>query len=102
MATSQTWRINPEPKTEKHRITDYVKYFERVASANEWADSESALIFPGMLEILQIGSTILDDLDAVTLKSFMAIKEAIVPQAECFREVEVQKCWSLSMKLESR
>jgi hypothetical protein len=68
-------------------MAEYVRYFGRVAKANGWSDCQAAQIFPGLLEI---GSTDLDDLSETVLGSFKALKEALVPMEENFREASVQ------------
>ena len=78
----------PVPKNSSNSMCDYVKYFARVAKANEWSDDRAALMFGGCLEV---GSTWLDDLDEETVGSFSKLKSALTSEGESFREAEVQK-----------
>lgn len=87
--------VNPVPKKAEDAIEDYVEYFERIVKSNEWDDAVAAKYFPGLLEI---GSTVLRDLDAATLASFTAIKSELVPEKESFREVNVQKLRNLHIQ----
>ena len=76
-------------------MADYCKYFERVARANKWSDEEAALALGGCLEV---GSTLLDDLDEAATKSFEAIRATVAPPEPSIREVEVQRFFSLSLR----
>lgn len=88
--------VRPEPKKPQDSLSDYLKYFGRVAAANGWSDAESAKIFPGLLEV---SSNVLEDLDTSTLASFDRIKSALTPSEECYREAGVQKFfWCTAMR----
>lgn len=43
--------IRPVPKSKNDTLSDYITYFERIASANLWDDETSARVFQGMLEV---------------------------------------------------
>ena len=87
--------IVPVPKKETDSVSDYIKYFSRVTKANKWTDEHAALMLGGCLEV---GSSLLDDLDEDTMKSFEAIRNAVAPCEDSFREVDVQKFFTMQLK----
>lgn len=92
--------VRPQPKRAEDSIAEYVRYFDRVAKANGWSDSQAAQVFPGLLEV---GSTDLDDLSEATLGSFSAMKAALIQVEESFREASVQAFfWNMSMREEEK
>ena len=86
--------IRPEPKRANDDIAEYCRYFDRVATANGWTDEFAAQLFPGVLEV---GSTVLDDMEPATLTRFSSIRAALVVEKETFREASVQKFFSMTM-----
>ncbi len=56
-------------------MVDYIWYFECLVLANDWLDTQSARMFPSLLEV---GSKALIDFSDATLASFSAIKKALL------------------------
>ena len=48
-AVAATVTVTPQPKTDQCSVTDYLEYFEAVATANGWDDSVKARVFPALL-----------------------------------------------------
>ena len=94
-ATAASALITAEKKKPQDAMSDYLRYFERVMDANDWDDAAAAKIFPALLEV---GSTALNDLDDKTLGSFKAIKMAILPSEECYREAKVMRFFQCRQK----
>ena len=60
-------------------MRDYITYFSRLSTANNWDDAQQARVFPSLLEIC---SKALDGLSDQTLASFAAIKKALLGDTE--------------------
>ena len=86
--------VKPEPKKAEDSLGDYCRYFDRIVKANSWRDDQAGRIFQGMLEV---GSTVLDDLEPAVLEKFSTIKAALAPEKETFREASVQKFFSMEL-----
>ena len=89
------YRISPVPKKEGDSLADYVEYFGRVCSSNDWDDATAAKIFPGLLDIK---CKAVNDLDEETRKSFKKIVRQLGPAEESYRDAKVQEFFFLSMK----
>lgn len=85
--------VVPVPKKSSDMITDYIIYFERLATANGWDDTRKAAIFPSLLEI---GCKALDGMSDLTLASFALIKKALVGESEPYRESNMTALWNMS------
>ncbi len=85
--------VSPVPKKSTDLMVDYVRYFERLALANDWNDEKRAVVFPSLLEV---GSKALDGFSDSTLSSFVAIKKALLGEAEPFRESNCSKLLKVS------
>ncbi|XP_043195469.1 uncharacterized protein LOC122385087 [Amphibalanus amphitrite] len=75
--------VPPQPKTEQCTITDYIDYFEAVATANAWDDTVKARIFPALLGM---GNTVLTDCPEADKKSFAKIKTYLTKVGEPYRD----------------
>jgi hypothetical protein len=90
-----SFQVVPVSKKASDTTANYLAYFARVAAANAWDDTTAARIFPGLLEV---GSTVLDDLEEATLKSFKLMQLKLEPPEESYRESKVQEYFNLAIK----
>ena len=85
--------VSPVPKKSTDSMSDYIQYFERLSTANDWNDVKKAAIFPSLLEI---GCKALDGFPDATLASFNLIKKALIGESEPFRESNLSSLWNIS------
>ena len=75
--------VPPQPKTDQCSVTDYLEYFEAVATANGWDDTVKARVFPALLGV---GNTVLADCSEADKQSFAKIKAFLTKVGEPYRD----------------
>ena len=93
------YQASPVDKKASDSISNYITYFSRVATCNGWSDADAARIFAAKLEV---GSTVLDELDEDVKSSFQRIKEKLEPAVETYRESKVQEYFRMKMAPEEK